>query len=305
MRHFADGDFEGARRLFQQADHEHHAPTIVYNLARAEERLNHVQAAVDAYERYLAEAGLTAEFAEPAAIAVADLRAHSCRVRIESKPPGARAFVDGNPLPETTPTVILLPVGLHHVVVEGDTWRAATDIQTAAGVGQTVGLDRPEAPMPPPPPPPPPTATPHPPPIGKQPTDKPGPSGLVYGGSFVLAPFLFLGATVPASNTTTNPTTGAVTTNNLANSKTQYGFEAAMSAEVGYAFAPRAEIVIRALGGIGSTCHQPFDSHIIVGGPAINYRVTDIFGSGRAASAARRRRAGANRPWPTTRPGWS
>lgn len=137
VRRFGDGDFEGARRLFLQAEHEHHAPVILYNLARAEERLGHPQAAVDAYERYLAEAGARAEFAEPAAIAVADLRARSGRVRIESKPQGARAFVDGNPLEEPTPTSVLLPAGLHHVVVEGETWRASSDSEaTGAAIGR-------------------------------------------------------------------------------------------------------------------------------------------------------------------------
>jgi hypothetical protein len=267
VRHFADGDFEGARRLFLQADQEHHAPTISYNLARAEERLGHVQAAVDAYERYLGEAGGAAEFAEPAAIAVADLRAHSGRLRIETKPPGARAFVDGSPLFEATPTATLVPVGLHHVVVEGDTWRAATDVQATAGVSQTVQLDRPEAPAASTPPPSTSSSTP-PPPVGPPKTreaERPDPSGLVYGGSFVLAPFVFFGSGSPSG------------TGGTRNGTTQWGFEAAMSAEFGYAFTPRAEIVLRGLGGLGSTCHQPFDSHILAGGPAINYRVTDIF----------------------------
>src|SRR5687768_10008336 len=52
---YQQGDYEGARRLFKQAEAEHHAPAIVYNLALAEEKLRHPQAAVDAYEAYVAE----------------------------------------------------------------------------------------------------------------------------------------------------------------------------------------------------------------------------------------------------------
>jgi hypothetical protein len=156
VRRFGDGDFEGARRLFLQAEHEHHAPAILYNLARAEERLGHPQAAVDAYERYLADAGSKAEYGEAAAIAIVEIRGRSSRVRIESRPSGARVFVDGSALAGVTPTVVLAPAGLHHVVIEADAWRAAIDFEAAAGGEKTVTIERPEgiAPAPPPQPPP-------------------------------------------------------------------------------------------------------------------------------------------------------
>jgi hypothetical protein len=283
VRRFGDGDFEGARRLFLQAEHEHHAPVIIYNLARAEERLAHAQAAVDAYERYLAEAGGKAEFAEAAAIAVAELRARSSRVRIESRPPGGRAFVDGSPLEEPTPTTILLPAGLHHVVVEGDAWRASSDFEASSGKELTVTVDRPESATPPvvlkttPP-----IAPPPPPLLPAAPT---GPDGFVFGASFVVAPFVFFGATKPPQGDN--------------NTKTQWGFEAAMTAELGYAFAPRAEIVIRGFAGLGSTCSNALESHIIAGGPAINYRLTNAIWIGAsimggAAATCREQSAPAN-----------
>jgi PEGA domain-containing protein len=278
VRRFGDGDFEGARRLFLQAEHEHHAPVILYNLARAEERLGHPQAAVDAYERYLAEAGAKAEFAEPAAIAVADLRARSGRVRIESKPQGGRAFVDGNPLEEPTPTSVLLPAGLHHVVVEGETWRASSDFEATGGHDLTVRVERPET-----------AALPivAPPPLVLPPPKAPalprneGPEGFVYGASFVVAPFVFFGAVSPTKFTHPAGSGGSSLTTD--NSTWQWGFEAAISAEAGYAFAPRAEILLRGFAGLGSTCKNVLASHIVAGGPAISYRLTDSIWIGASA----------------------
>jgi hypothetical protein len=276
VRRFGDGDFEGARRLFLQAEHEHHAPVILYNLARAEERLGHPQAAVDAYERYLAEAGARAEFAEPAAIAVADLRARSGRVRIESKPQGARAFVDGNPLQEPTPTSVLLPAGLHHVVVEGETWRASSDFEATGGHDLTVTVERPESASPPLIATPPLVLPPPKPPLAP----RQGPDGFVYGASFVVAPFVFFGAVSP----TTNPHFDAMgNPHQTSNGDWQWGFEAAISAEAGYAFAPRAEILLRGFAGLGSTCKNVLASHIVAGGPAISYRLTDSVWIGASA----------------------
>ena len=280
VRRFGEGDFEGARRMFLEAEREHHAPVIVYNLARAEERLGHPQAAVDAYERYLAEVGATADFAQSAAVAVADLRARSSRVRIESQPPGARIFVDGNPLPEATPTTVLLSSGTHHVVVEGDTWRAANDFEAAAGSQQTVSLLRPDTPTPPPtvtlpPPKPPPVIAPLPP---VTPVVHAGPSDLVFGASFVVIPFAFLGARSPTTLEDANKQPILSSTGQtITNGSTIFGGEAGLTAEVGYAFTPRAEILLRGLVAIGSTCGTAFQSHIASAGPAISYRLTDNF----------------------------
>ncbi len=68
VRLYQRGDYEGARRLFKKADGEHHAPSIVYNLAVAEERALRPQAAIDTYEAYLAEAGENGEFASSSTV---------------------------------------------------------------------------------------------------------------------------------------------------------------------------------------------------------------------------------------------
>jgi hypothetical protein len=139
VRLYQQSDFEGARRLFLQADKAHHAPAIVYNLALAEERLGHPQAAVDAYEAYVAEAGESGEFTSSATFAIAQIKARSTRLRIDSEPSGARLFVDGSPLREPAPTVVLVPAGHHVIVAQGDGWRAERDL-VAAGSGDSVAL---------------------------------------------------------------------------------------------------------------------------------------------------------------------
>ena len=73
VRLYQRGDYEGARRLFKKADSEHHAPSIVYNLAVAEERALRPQAAIDTYEAYLAEAGENGEFSGAAVMAIAQI----------------------------------------------------------------------------------------------------------------------------------------------------------------------------------------------------------------------------------------
>ncbi len=247
--------------MFLQADSEHHAAAILYNLARAEERLGHVQPAVEAYERYLAEAGARADYAQAAAVAVAELRARSSRVRIESAPPGARVFVDGTPIDEPTPTAVLLSQGLHHVVAEGDSWRATTDVEASAGKSQTVTLTRPEVLQPP--------AvvggagvvavTPAPQPSARQEQRSPGPDGLVFGGAVVVAPTVFFGAASGATE-----------------GKAPAGAQLGLSGEIGYAFAPRAEIVARGIATLGSTCPNVVGAHIVAAGPAVTYRLADV-----------------------------
>ncbi|MEO6877964.1 MAG: PEGA domain-containing protein, partial [Gemmatimonadaceae bacterium] len=127
--HFADGvarfeagDYEAACALFRRADSEHHAPEIVYNVARSEERLDHPQAAVESYDAYLREAGETGEFATAAALALAQIRGRSPRVHIETAPPGAHVFVDGIEAPGKSPTSTLVTLGHHQVVAEGEGW---------------------------------------------------------------------------------------------------------------------------------------------------------------------------------------
>ena len=85
-----------------------------------------------------------------------------------------------------------------------------------------------------------------------------GPSGLVAGGTFLVAPTVFFGATQGSTNGTAPG-----------------GGQPGIALEIGYAFSPRAEILAHGIGTLGSTCTPFGDAHIVAGGPAIAYRVIE------------------------------
>jgi hypothetical protein len=146
--------------------------------------------------------------------------------------------------------------GHEHVVVEGDGWRAERDVEATAGASETVSFAHPPALAPE-------TETrvaPTPPSDGASPPPEPAhePDGLVFGAAFVVVPYFFFDAENRGLNST--HTTGA---------------DAGLRLEVGYAFTPRAEILLRALGALGSECPGFFDSHFASAGPARSFRLTE------------------------------
>ena len=240
VRLYQRGDYEGARRLFKKADSEHHAASIVYNLAVAEERLRRPQAAIDAYEAYIAEVGESGEFSGAAVVAIAQIKALSTRLRIDTKPSGVRLFVDGFPLSDPSPTTLLVSGGHHVVVAQGDGWRAEADVE-AQGGGDTlaVSLRPPEG-----------AASSAPSPVvprcdrphrrsvdpAAQPPTPALPDGLVWGAAFALAPYHLLGAAKGTSNdqSTTQVVAGAIL-------------------EIGHAVTERFEFLGRGFVGSGPT----------------------------------------------------
>lgn len=242
VRRFQDGDFEGARASFRGAEAEHHAAVTVYNIALAEERLSHPQLAVDAYQAYLAEAGNDAEFGAAALLAVEQIKGRSPRVRVETRPPGARVFVDGSPLADATPATTLVAVGRHHIAVEGEGWRDEADIeaQEPSRVA-TVLLVKPATPD---------GRSRQPPPIFPNSAEPRGPDSLIFGAELSLVTYEFL------------PNKNHVTT---------LGVAFAGTVDLGYALTDTVEIMGRVLGGIGSE-GTPFTSIYAVG-PAVSWRV--------------------------------
>ena len=252
---FEKGDFEAACALFRRADAEHHAPVIIYNIARSEERLDHPQAAIDSYDAYLREAGESGEFASAAALAMAQIRARSPRLKIDTTPPGARVFVDSVEASEKSPTSVLVTVGHHRVSAEGDGWRAASEIDASDPTQSlVVTLTRPDGATPivprPPEPEPRDVVLPH---LAPPPESIPiaGPRGLVFGLSFDIVAY-YLG---PARGRPDHTE----------------GVAPALTGDIGYALTPRAEIMLRVLGGIGS---EGTPVTLVEGlGPAFSLRV--------------------------------
>lgn len=256
------GDFEGARRAFLAADQEHHAPAIVYNLGLAEERLGHPQAAVDAYEAYVAEAGAGGELTEAATLAIAQIKARSTRLRVETTPPGLRLFVDGAPLRETSPTTLLVTRGRHVVVAQSPSWRAELDVEAKGendamtvtlappGTDHAEGGLGPSAIAPPPRGPAPPIAPPEAPATRE-------PDGFVYGASFAVAPYYLLGTkTAGASN------------ERAAGPSVVAGF----LVDVGVALTNRVELLFHGYAALGPD-GKP--TYTYWGGPSLSVRVLD------------------------------
>lgn len=272
VRLYQRGDYEGARRLFKKADTEHHAAPVLYNLARTEERLLRAQAAVDAYEAYVGEAGEAGEFTGAAVVAITQIKARSTRLRIETRPTGARIFVDGFPLSESSPTTFLVSAGHHVVVAQGEVFRAERDVEvTGNGDSLSVTLEAPlsdaSAPLSPPdtrdadssPSSPSSPPTPSSPPVATAVADPPSlpppaaPDGFVWGAAFTLAPYHLIGAasSLPNSESKTQVMAGAIL-------------------EAGHAVTDRFEFLARGFVALGPDGKPSF---AIMGGPGLSLRI--------------------------------
>jgi hypothetical protein len=273
VRLYQRGDYEGARRLFKKADTEHHAAPILYNLARTEERLFRAQAAIDAYEAYVGEAGESGEFTGAAVVAITQIKARSTRLRIETKPTGARIFVDGFPLGESSPTTFLVVAGHHVVVAQGEGFRAERDVEVQGnGDSLSVTLEAPTSDASAPrsqdlvasapsstaahaaaasPPVAMAVAVPVADPLPVPPA--PAPDGFVWGAAFALAPYHLIGAasSLPNSESKTQVMAGAI-------------FEA------GHAVTDRFEFLARGFVALGPD-GKP--SYAIMGGPGLSLRL--------------------------------
>ena len=257
VKRYRDGDYVGARALFLEADAAHHAPAIVYNIARAEERLGHPQAAVDTYDAYLAEAGEKGEYTQAAIVAIAQIRASARQLRIETNPSGARIFIDGSPTREPAPTRVLVPAGRHHIVAEGYDWRAEADVDTGTSAVETVTLAKPATTQAPaavptvapsassaPPPAPSPTAAPNTPPPEAA-------DGFILGAEFTIVPHRF----------------DATTERRFSS----FGLAAGLMVDAGYAASDRLLVLGRAHVAVGSK-GSPATTLMSVG-IALSYRV--------------------------------
>jgi hypothetical protein len=265
VRLYQRGDYEGARRLFKKADDEHHAAAIVYNLARTEERLLRAQAAVDGYEAYVAEAGESGEFTGAAVVAITQIKARSTRLRIETRPTGARLFVDGSPLGEPAPTTFLVSAGHHVVVAQGAGFRAERDLEVQ-GNGDSLGVmleapaaepaaSAPDAVPPAPVVPPMPDAGVE--LLVRPPASPlPAPDAFVWGAAFALAPYHLLGAASGSPNS---------------EAKTQVMAGAIL--EAGHAVTDRFEFLARGFVALGPD-GKP--SYAIMGGPGLSLRIGSL-----------------------------
>lgn len=263
VRLYQKGDYEGARQLFLQANADHHAPAMVYNIALVEEKLGHAQAAIDAYESYIAEAGDGGEYTSAASVALAQIKGRSTKLRIESKPPGARVVVDGAVVRDPAPATLFVPAGHHLVVAQGDGWSEQKEIEThGGGESLVVALAAPEKAEPVVTPPPPAVAEPvtPPPPVDRPyhqdalPLPHEEPDGLVWGASFAVVPCYMLGVTDASAN----------------NSRPGASILAGPNLDLGLAITGDIELLARGFVGIGPDAKPSYGWTI---GPGLSFHV--------------------------------
>jgi hypothetical protein len=295
---FADVDtarkrFEKGVELFQRGEHQaaldeflaanaaHHDAAITYNIARARESLAQAQPAIDTYEAYIADAGEQGEFTAASTLAIAQIKARSTRLRIETTPAGARVTVDGTELRDATPVSIFLFGGKHTVEITKDDWKE-TRVVDLPGGGSTTDLTlvRSATPKPKPKPKPKPAPTA---PVAKPapPPEPPVLEGLIGGAALSLSGFAFVGEAEESGEQTEKES-----------DETAKGIVFGLAFEAGWALGPRTGLVLRGFGGLGSSRSEL--AALAAGGPALTYRLSDdwwigggaIFGGSRADSDA-------------------
>lgn len=269
---FQNGDYETALAKFREADAHKPAPAITYNIARTLEQLDRPQAAVMAYEAYVAAAGENGEFTNASTLAIAQIKARSTRLRIESQPPGANVVLDGEKLEEKTPTSLLVPRGLHVIELELDGWKEMRKYDApGSGTSGELVFVRSSVPSAPAAQSPKDQA-----PAKAKPRVVPTLSGLVGSFGLSLSIYKFVGASEEGTDETgtTDSRPG--------------GLVFGLAFDVGYALGPRTELVLRGSGGLGSSSGAL--ASVGAGALAVGHRLTPdwwfgggiAFGSGRA-----------------------
>jgi hypothetical protein len=278
VKAFQDGSYELALAKFQEADRSGHAPAITYNIARTYEKLERPQDALDAYEAYVAEAGESGDFTSAAVVAVAQLKARSTRLSIESTPPGAEVTLDERQQAQKTPLTVFVARGSHRIALTLDGWHEerAYDAPGAGSAGQlvfvrsssqpamTAQVVAPAAPAPK---------------RASQPTPKaqlPQLDSLVGSLGLSLSAYRFVGQ---ADDTSSD---GKTTSKSAAG-----GLVFGLAIDVGYALSARTALMLRVFGGLGAA--EQALATLGAAGPILSYRVSDSWwaGGGIAAGAGR------------------
>jgi hypothetical protein len=139
---YEKGDFQGALEKFKQAHEQFPSPKLFFNLGRALRGLSRDLEALEAFERFLAEAkDASPEYQEHAAAQIAELGAKVARVTVGCNRHGAVVMIDGErrgTIPLEKPA--LIQPGAHQLTLvwEGET--KSVEFTAAAGQVQSLVL---------------------------------------------------------------------------------------------------------------------------------------------------------------------
>jgi hypothetical protein len=137
---YEKGDFQGALDKFKQAHQQFPSPKLFFNLAQAFRGLSRNPEALEAFERFLAEAkDASPDYREQAAVQVAELGAKLARVAVNCNQPGAVVTIDRSErgtIPLAKPVAV--EPGAHQLALA---WKGETkSVEFTAVAGQILPL---------------------------------------------------------------------------------------------------------------------------------------------------------------------
>lgn len=139
---YENGDYPAAIEAWDAAYALDPRPLLQYNLAQAHERLNNLEAAVEAYQGFIEGAGADPRVAQARARMLSlQERLAATGILVRGGPEGAVLLVDGEDrgrLPR--PDALRLSPGSHRVVVQAEGFADFTST-VAVNAGQTLELD--------------------------------------------------------------------------------------------------------------------------------------------------------------------
>lgn len=205
---FQEGKYEEARAVFQGTYDLVPNPIVLLSMAECDVRLGHIEEAVNALERYLAERPDAADRPDVEK-KIADLKAMPTTLVVKSTPAGAAILLDGKDTGQVTPAELMVERGEHTVEASLKGHDVASSTLTAKlGSHQEVELVLPALPPPPPPKPvePPPPPPPPPKPVEEPPTTALWVCGIVGGVGLVSGTVLGILALGERSDFDAHPT---------------------------------------------------------------------------------------------------
>jgi hypothetical protein len=137
---YEQGDVAGALEKFSAAYAAYPSPKLMFNIGQANRELNRPVEAIEAFQRFLAEAtDASPETIADANKSVAELRKKLGRIRIDCETPGAEVSVDGKPVGLTPlPELIWATPGRHQVTAShANTAPAIENVEVPVG---SVGI---------------------------------------------------------------------------------------------------------------------------------------------------------------------
>lgn len=156
---FGKDDFQGALDKFEQAYAQFPSPKLFFNIGQALRGLSRNVEALEAFERFLAEAKeVSPEFQQQAAAQVSNLRRNLARVTIDCNRPGAVVSVDGKKRGETPLAgPLMVEPGSHTLTLTSEGGQTSGDFTAVAGqeLSRVITFEVAQAPVetiPPPPP---------------------------------------------------------------------------------------------------------------------------------------------------------